>query len=70
VRVALGIAVASVTLLYVYLVISPIRYIYSILLYSKYIDVGDLPPVHTPASVEVWSTSSRDNTSRYYSQTW
>ena len=66
VRVALGMAVASVTLLYVYLITvgrnitDQNRYIYSILLYSKYIDVSDLPPVHTPASVEVWSTSSRD----------
>ena len=66
VRVALGMAVASVTFLYVYLktvgrnITDQNRYIYSILLYSKYIDVSDLPPVHTPASVEVQSTSSRD----------
>jgi hypothetical protein len=67
VRVALGMAIAFVTFLYVFLITVGRnitdwnKYIYLILLYSKYIDVGDLPPVHTPASVEVWSTSSRDS---------
>jgi hypothetical protein len=42
--------------------ISPIRIdIYTQFYCIRNIDVGGLPPVHTPASVEVWSTSSRDS---------